>query len=153
MLELRWRAHPEPLPAKAAVGFGVVAKRMLQDLAHQSPTQLRRLSVVASAPCQMLVLRSADGGALSNLPWTDGVAYASPAGARLWLPCAWQPCVQWRAELRPIELSVLECAACADGQVALLWPKPRLRLNMERMQPLSADLLQRLESLFVAPQQ
>ncbi len=151
MIDLRWRAHPEPLPAQAAIGLGVVARHLLQVLARQHSTQLRRLSVLASERRPMMVLRTSGGSAFSNLPWVDGVAYAGQASHRLWLPCALQPCMQWRAELRPVELSLLERAVCADGQSTLLWPEPQLRLSMERMQPLTADLLQRLESLWKAP--
>jgi hypothetical protein len=47
-----------------------------------------------------------------------------------------------------VDATLIERAADAQGHSVLLWPAPPLRLSMERMQPLSADVLLRLQSIF-----
>lgn len=131
-----WRLRVDPLPAGAAVAWGRTARVLHQRLLSLEPAQCEGL--VATAGRELLVVV----GRADALPWVDGIAYAGPSEAApgLWLPVLEEPD-------RPIDLLArLLQRRHPQRQPLLLWPRPEAVLPLDRLLPLSAALLARIEA-------
>ena len=134
-LEWRWRPRAEPLAAQAAVAWGAASRALHARLLQLAPEQQAGLSATA-APDLLVVTGEADA-----LPWVDGIAYAGPAGEApgLWLPTLQTP------DLPPDLIAKALQRHHRDRQPLLLWPMPELVLPLDRLLPLSAELLARID--------
>lgn len=134
-IDWRWRPRGEPLPAGAAVAWGATARALHQRLLKLEPAQCEGLSATAGRDLLVVV------GRADALPWVDGIAYAGPSEAApgLWLPVLEEPD-------RPIDLVARALQRRhPQRQPLLLWPQPEAVLPLDRLLPLSAALLARIE--------
>lgn len=137
-IEWRWRSRVEPLPARAAVAWGVAARALHGRLSQLLPEQQSELSAMA-APDLLVVTGEAD-----VLPWVDGIAYAGPTpdAPGLWLPTL---------EALDLPLDLIARSLQREHptrQPLLLWPRPALVLPLDRLLPLSSALLARIATLW-----
>ena len=85
-------------------------------------------------------------GAVSALPWVEGVEYAAPhpEAPQLWLPALQQPDV-------PCDLLVQALIRIHARQPLLVWPWPKCVLPLDRALPLSAAALAQIETFWRGP--
>ncbi|MGJ7504843.1 hypothetical protein ACSFBF_31100 [Variovorax sp. ZT5P49] len=133
-LEWRWRSRAEPLPAQAAVAWGAAARALHARLLQLAPELQAGLSAMAGR--DLLVVT----GEADALPWVNGVAYAGPTheAPGLWLPTIEAPDLPLDLIARSLQREH------PKRQPLLLWPRPALVLPLDRLLPLSAELLARI---------
>lgn len=130
-----WRARQAPAEPQAAVAWGDAAQRLHARLAAVAPEQAGRLRATANREALVVT------GAAADLPWVEGVEYActDPQAPGLWLPTSWEPDV-------PVDLLAQALATAFARSPVLLWHAPRLAVPLDRLLPLNAALLQRIET-------
>lgn len=125
-----WRAIVEARAPQAAIGYGRVARRLLDRLSGLSSERRERLSATAATDW-LIVLGPTDA-----LPWTDGVRYAAPhpQAPALWLPTHAEPEVSIDLVWQVLEQRHARAPL-------LLWPEPAVVLPLDRPLLASDDLL------------
>ena len=134
-LQWDWQPRSTIIQPQAALGFGVVAEKLLGCLRQLPEEHQEKLQLVA-ADKLLLVL-----GKTQLLPWIDGIEYAAPDTdfAGLWLPTAWQP------TLTP-ELILQALKPYGDRFPLLLWRQPKLILPLDKQGTVTAVHLDRIET-------
>ncbi|SDW66781.1 hypothetical protein SAMN05518669_10257 [Variovorax sp. YR634] len=135
-LEWRWRPRAEPLPAQAAVAWGAAARGLHERLLQLPQEQQVGLSAMAAR--DLLVVT----GEADALPWVDGIAYAGPTpeAPGLWLPTVEAPDLPLDLIARSLQREH------PKRQPLLLWPRPAFVLPLDRLLPLSVELLARIDT-------
>ena len=132
-LTWRWRPDPAPPPACAAVGWYEASRALHARLAQlPQPVQAR---LYATAGTDVLIV----SGALEDLPWVPGIAYAAscPEAPALWRPTLQQPEI-------PADLLERALRAQHRRQPLLLWPEPAAVVPLDRQLQVTAALLERI---------
>ncbi|WP_338523901.1 hypothetical protein NUH87_30045 [Pseudomonas batumici] len=130
-----WTPQSEPGPAVAAVAWGLVARDLHARLSAMSAQQLRGLQATANRD---VLIVSAEA---SRLPWVAGVEYACLCehAPQLWRPSLWQPdCA--------IDLLAQALTAKFNRQPLLLWHQPAACVPLDRLLPVSAEWLARIDA-------
>jgi len=137
LLEWRWKTRATALPAQAAVAWGNAAQQLLARLHRLSLAEQAMLSATASRDVVVVT------GEISALPWVDGVAYAAPCieAPGLWLPT-------WTEPDLPGDLLARMLQRQHHRQPLLLWPQPQAVIPLDRLTPVSAVLLARIDALW-----
>lgn len=130
-----WRPRQVPAEPQAAVAWGDAARRLHARLLLMPFEQAARLQATANR--DVLVV----SGVASDLPWVDGVEYASAdeRAPGLWLPTSWEPEV-------PTDLV---CQALSTGFLRsplLLWRDPPVVVPLDRQLPVTPQHLQRIDA-------
>ncbi|GAB7529093.1 hypothetical protein PS3A_15020 [Pseudomonas sp. 3A(2025)] len=122
------------------MAWGEAAQRLHARLALIEGEQASRLR--ATAHRQVLVVT----GAAADLPWVEGVEYAciDPQAPGLWLPTSWAPDV-------PVDWLEQALATAFGRSPVLLWHAPKAAVPLDRLLPLNAALLQRIETCWAKP--
>ncbi|TBV02233.1 bpX5 domain-containing protein [Phytopseudomonas dryadis] len=130
-----WRPRMVPAEPLAAVAWGAAARRLHARLALMSAEQATRLQATANRDVLVVM------GAASDLPWIDGVEYASTdeRAPGLWLPTSWEP------EM-PTDLLSQALSATFARSPLLLWRSPPAAVPLDRQLPVTPQLLQRIEA-------
>ena len=120
----QWRPVADAAPPRAAVGQGVVARRLLARLA--ALPLARRAALTATGTADWLIVL----GPTDDLPWVEGVRYAAPCAAApaLWLPTHCAPTA-------PADLLWRALEARHRRTPLLLWPDPAALLPLDRQLP------------------
>jgi hypothetical protein len=128
-----WRNRACALEPQAALGWGAARARLHARLEKLTPPHLARL--FASANRDFLIV----AGATADLPWAEGVAYAAPCPdvPQLWLPTQREP----NMAAEPIAQAF--CRHFGRHPL-LLWPDPACVLPLDRLLPLTPELLTRI---------
>ncbi len=129
----RWQRRAEPALPRAVVAWGDHALRLHARLCRLPADHLARLLGTASR--DVLVV----SGAMDDLPWVEGAAYATPceAAPALWLPTLQEPTV-------PADLLCQALLRRHPRASLLLWPVPAAIVPLDRQLPLSAEHLDRM---------
>ena len=131
-------------PAAAAVAWGDAAGRLHALLVRESARD------PAAAPGRWSASASRDVlvvlGEPAALPWVDGVAYAAPCAdaPALWLPTLWEPDL-------PGDLVARALHRLHGRQPLLLWRQPAAVVPLDRLLPVTAALLARIEEHWHGP--
>lgn len=135
-----WQRTAHPPAPRAAIAWQASVPLLLERLQQYDDAALARLQLTGNRDL-LLVSAAAD-----DLPWAEGIAYASPSRAApaLWLPVLWQPSVS------------ADLLACALQQIhgrspLLLWHEPDALIPLDRLLPGSRPLLQQIENGWYAP--
>lgn len=134
MLAWGWRPRAEALAPRAAVAWGPAAQRLHARLAAMPAAAAAGLSATASR--ELLVVC----GEQTALPWVIDVAYAAPCpeAPALWLPTHCEPDV-------PGDLLAASLQRQHGRSPLLLWPAPEAVVPLDRLMPLNAALLARIQ--------
>lgn len=128
-----WRPVDDAPAPRAAVGHGIAAARLLARLAGLPAA--RRAALAATGTRDWLIVL----GPADDLPWVDGVRYATPCAAcpGLWLPTHCAPTV-------PPDLLWIALDARHRRAPLLLWPEPAAVLPLDRQLPVDDALIDAL---------
>ena len=128
-----WRADPSPPAARAAVAWHAASRSLHARLAALPPAVQSRLQ--ASASRDVLIVT----GALEDLPWAPGVAYATccAEAPTLWRPTVAQPDV-------PIDLLARSLQRRHAREPLLLWNDPIAVVPLDRQLQVTPELLDRI---------
>ena len=139
-LAWRWQHDPAPPEARAAVGWHSTAQALHARLAELPATVQSRLYATASR--DVLIV----SGALADLPWVPGVAYASSCreAPALWRPTLLRPTV-------PADLLERALRQLHHRQPLLVWPEPAAVLPLDRQLTVTPQLLERIAERWRAP--
>jgi len=135
LMRWNWRPRREAASPQAAVAWGEAARRLHGRLSLLPAEWGGRLQVTANR--DVLVV----SGTAGDLPWVDGVEYASTdeRAPGLWLPTCWEPDV-------PTDLLVQALSARFPRSPLLLWRAPQAVLPLDRQLPLTPQHLKRIEA-------
>ncbi|NVZ64131.1 hypothetical protein HX867_18690 [Pseudomonas gingeri] len=130
-----WIVQPDPAPPVAAVAWGAVARQLHARLSSMSGEQRRGLQATANR--DVLIV----SGEASRLPWVPGVDYACACehAPQLWLPSLWQPDAA-------LDLLAQALLAKFDRQPLLVWHQPATCVPLDRLLPVSTELLARIDT-------
>ncbi|GKQ45923.1 hypothetical protein PSTH1771_01650 [Pseudomonas syringae pv. theae] len=133
-----WKSRRQPGQPQAAVAWGEVALRLHARLCLMPDDQASRLQATANR--DLLVV----SGDAMDLPWVDGVDYAGSddRAPGLWLPTSWEPDL-------PVDLIGQALAMSFSRVPLLLWHDPAAVVPLDRLLPLTAQHLQRIEAYWV----
>jgi hypothetical protein len=128
-----WCADPSPSEPEGAVAWQEAARSLHARLGRLSPEVRSRLRV--SAGRGLLIVT----GAAADLPWVEGIAYAARCAAApaLWRPTLHSPDV-------PADLLARALARRHAREPLLLWPLPAAVVPMDRLLPVTPELLARI---------
>jgi hypothetical protein len=127
------------------VAWGAAAPRLharLQALVAAGPQQAKLLQATASRDVVIVTSQQAE-----QLPWVEGAAYAAPCDEA---PALWLPTLQ-RPDAAP-ELLMRALKARHQRQPILLWPAPAALVPLDRLLPVTAELLARIGEHWQVPQ-
>lgn len=132
-IDWQWRDRADPPAPRAAVAWGRQATLLHTRLAALPPDALPTLDATAGG--ELLVV----AGDAAALPWIDGIAYAAPCdeAPALWLPTRSEPDL-------PLDLLARRLQRLHGRQPLLLWPQPAAVVPLDRLMPLSPELLARI---------
>ena len=133
-----WAPQPEPGRPVAAVAWGAAARALHARLSAMSAPQRRGLQATASR--DVLIV----SGEASHLPWVEGIEYACACehAPQLWRPSLWQPdCA--------IDLLAQALTAKFKRQPLLLWHQPATCVPLDRLLPVSAEWLARIDGYWL----
>jgi hypothetical protein len=137
LLQWRWLESSPALEPQAAVAWGDVALRLRRRLGEMGQERQGRVSATANR--DVLVMT----GPMNDLPWVEGIAYAapSPEAPQLWLPIHRRPGI-------PCDLLARALCRDRDRQPLLIWPERSALLPLDRLLPVSASLLARIDAFW-----
>lgn len=129
-----WRPRLQAPAPRAAVAWGPAAQRLHARLMVMTAEAAAGLSATASR--ELLVVC----GEPTALPWVKDVAYAAPCSQApaLWLPTHCEPDV-------PADLLATSLQRQHGRSPLLLWPTPAAVVPLDRLMPLHAALLARIQ--------
>lgn len=132
-LSWRWQADPSPPEPRAAVAWHA-ASRSLHARLEQLPEHVQK-RLYATASRDVLIVT----GAAEHLPWVPGIAYAAASAES---PLLWRPTLM-RPDA-PQDLLFRALHHVHSRQPVLLWHEPEAVIPLDRMQPVTPQLLARL---------
>jgi hypothetical protein len=157
MIDVHWRPRlSESLRPQAAVAFGDAALRLCEQLlpksdnseqagtgARAAQSAVAQTGTLYACVKPALIMLQADE---RDLPWLDGIHYATRVHAQLWVPTHLQACMVAGGGYDPIDIELLANACANSGGETLLWPDPALRLRLDAPMPATATNVQRIHA-------
>ena len=139
-LQWQWRVDPAPPEARAAVAWHGAAQALHARLMQLPAAVQARLYATASRDVLIVC------GALADLPWVPGIAYAGSCreAPALWRPTLLQPTV-------PADLLERALEQLHRRRPLLLWPEPAAVVPLDRQLAVTPQLLERIAQRWQTP--